>query len=58
MTLVEIFLFVLVGLTIYVALTPLQKRLESILYKFFRSKNHRSGPIIDITDYTKKDKNK
>jgi len=58
MTIVELFLFVLAGVTIYVLLAPAQRRLESILYKFFGSKARGSGPVIDITDYSKRDKNK
>jgi hypothetical protein len=33
-----------------------QKRLEKVFYKFFRSKTKSPGPVIDVTDYSKKDK--
>ena len=56
MTLVEIFLFFLAGAAVYFLLAPVQRSLEAKLYKFFRRRTRGSGPVIDITDYSKKDK--
>jgi hypothetical protein len=58
MTIVELFVFVLAVIAVYFLLKPLQRRIENYLYKFFRSKTRGSGPVIDITDYSKKDKPK
>ena len=55
-TIVEIFFFIFAGLALYFLLRPLQRRLEHFLYKFFRSRVRGSGPVIDITDYSKKGK--
>ena len=58
MTFAEIVIFILIGAAIFFLLSPLQKWLEVHLYRFFRSKRKSDpGQIIDITDYTKKDKN-
>jgi hypothetical protein len=57
MTFVELFIFVLVGVMMYFLLAPLRRRLEASLYRIFRSKMRgRPGRVIDITDYSKKDK--
>ena len=57
MTLAEILLFIGAIALLYRLMRPLQRRLESLCYKFFRSKSrHKEKPIIDITDYSKKDK--
>ena len=56
MTLVELFLFLAAAAAIYFVMKPLQRRLESYLLKFFKSKHRKSGGVIDITDYIKKDK--
>jgi hypothetical protein len=57
MTFVELFILILVGVAIYFLLAPVQRRIEAILYKYLRSRIRGSGPVIDITDYSKKDKN-
>jgi hypothetical protein len=56
MTFAEIVVFILLAVFIGFLLLPLQKWLERRLYRFFRSKNSSPGPIIDVTDYKKKDK--
>ncbi len=57
MTLAEILIFILIACALYVTMGPLQKRLESRLYKFFRSKSQgNERPVIDITDRSKKEK--
>lgn len=57
MTFAEILLFIAVAALLYCLMRPLQRRLEARFYKFFRSKSrHKEKPIIDITDYSKKDK--
>ena len=55
MTLVEIALFVLAGFGLYLIFRPLQRCLEDKFYQFFKTKTGKSGRVIDITDYTKKD---
>ncbi len=57
MTIVELILFITAGAGIYFLLKPLQRRLEAYLLKFFPSKPRKRGSVIDITDYSKKDKN-
>jgi len=56
MTFAEIVIFVLMGIGIYYLFKPIQKKLEHRFYKFFNSKKSGNGPVIDITNYTKKDK--
>jgi predicted PurR-regulated permease PerM len=56
MTFAEIIIFFLMGLGIYFLLKPVQKRLERRFYKFFNSNKSNNGPVIDITNYSKKDK--
>jgi len=59
MTFAEIFVLIAVGYLLYRLMNPLRRRLESRMNRFFRSKTHRKErPIIDITDYSKKDKHK
>jgi len=58
MTIVEIFLFLAAAAAIYFLMRPLQRRLESYLLKFFKSRPRKPGSVIDITDYSKKDQNK
>jgi len=53
MTFAEIVIFVLLAIVVVFVLSPLQKKLEKRLYKLFRSKASGSGPIIDVTDYSK-----
>lgn len=55
MTFAEIILLIVFLFLIFYFLKPLQRRLENILYKFFRSKLKSQGEIIDVTP-TKKDK--
>jgi hypothetical protein len=57
MTLVELFVLALAGLAIYFALSPLRRKLESILYLIFRPKTRRNKTVVDITDYSKKKDN-
>jgi predicted PurR-regulated permease PerM len=56
MTFAEIVLFILMALGIVFLLSPLQKFLEKHLYKFFRKKSSGSGPIIDVTPTSEKEK--
>jgi hypothetical protein len=58
MTFAEVFVFFAVTVIVYFLLTPLQRRLERYLFKLLLSKTRGSGPVIDITDYSKKDKSK
>ena len=55
MTFAELFILIATVAVLCFFMTPLQRVLESRLYKFFRSKNRQAGkPVIDITDYSKK----
>lgn len=56
MTFAEIVIFILLGLGVYYVFKPIQKTLERRFYKFFNSKKPNNSPVIDITNYTKKDK--
>ena len=56
MTFAEIVVFVLLVTVIGFIFSPLQKRLETRIYKMLRNKRSGPGRIVDITDYTKKDK--
>ena len=57
MTFVEALLIIIAGIILYLCMKPFQHHLEIRLRKLFRSKVHPSDkPIIDITDYKKKDK--
>ncbi len=54
MTFAEILLIIVVGAGLYFLMTPLQRRLEWRLTKFFRANSSSNQkPIIDITDYKK-----
>ena len=54
MTFAEIAIFIAVGSALYICMAPLRRRLEFRLYKLFRGKRQGPGPVIDITDYSKK----
>ena len=56
MTFAEIVIFILVGIGIFYLLKPLQHKLENWFYKILKTKKSGSGPVIDITNYKKKDK--
>lgn len=59
MTFAEMLFFLGALILVYALLTPLQRHLESRLRKFFRSfQKQKDKPVIDITDYQKKDNNK
>jgi hypothetical protein len=59
MTFAEIILFVAVLAILCVLMIPLQRYLEVRLRKIFRSMSRsKDKPVIDITDYQKKDKSK
>jgi len=59
MTIVELFLFFVAVIAIYYMLAPLRRRIEAYLFKLFRKKNNNEpGPVIDITDYSKRNKSK
>jgi hypothetical protein len=56
MTFAEIFLFVAGIALLFRFLRPLQRRLETRLYRFFLSRRPPARhQIIDITEYEKKD---
>jgi uncharacterized protein (DUF697 family) len=55
MTLAEVVVFTAIAFAIFFLLAPIQRRLEAYLYKIFRTKIHRDGDVIDITDYSKTD---
>ena len=55
MTFVEILMFIMALIVLYLLMRPLQNRLELKLRKLFSPKTKHNGkPIIDITDYAKK----
>ena len=56
MSIVEFILFIAAACAIYFFMKPLQRRLQSYLFKFFKSKHRKPGAVIDISDYSKKDK--
>jgi hypothetical protein len=57
MTFAEIIVLIAVVAVLYFFMIPLQRRLESSLYRFFRSTRNQTGkPVIDITEYSKKGK--
>ena len=56
MTFAEIVIFILLAVGIGFLLSPLQKKMETRLFKFFRSKSSSSGPIIDVTPSSEKEK--
>ena len=57
MTFAELIILVAVGAALCFLMRPIQRRLESRFYKFFRSRSRHSGKsVIDITDYSKKGK--
>ena len=58
MTIVELFVFLAAAVAIYFLMRPLQKRLERYFLKFFKARSRGASSVIDITDYSKKDKNK
>ncbi len=55
MTFAEIFLFFAVAYGIYRLLKPLRLRIEKYLHKILRDKNDPKAPVIDVTEYKKKD---
>ncbi len=55
MTTVEIILLIVVIFLITYFLKPLQKRLENIFYRFFKSQLKPHETIIDVTPKTEKD---
>jgi membrane protein implicated in regulation of membrane protease activity len=56
MTLAEVVIFIVLALALCLLFSPLQKRLETRLYRFFRESrpSQRGGRIIDVTDSIKK----
>ena len=56
MTAVEFFLLILSVVAIYAGLAPLRKRIEYRLRKLLQGASSEPGPVIDITDYSKRDK--
>lgn len=56
MTFAEFLILVLVSIGLYYLMRPLQAYLEKRILRFLRSKKDPNGkPIINITDYKKKD---
>jgi len=58
MTFAEIVVFIFMGIGVFYLLKPLQRKLESRFYKIFRNKKSGPGPVIDITQSFKKNKDK
>ncbi len=58
MTFAEIIVFILLVIAVCFILSPLQKKLEKILYSFFKSRksNFNADSTIDVTNSIKKDK--
>ncbi len=57
MTFLEGIVFLLGAGFLYWLMKPIQRTIESKLRKFLHARS-KTKPIIDITDYQKKDKNK
>ena len=60
MTFAEILIFVALIASIVFLLSPLQKRIESNLYTYFKfnrkNNDDNDNSVIDVTDYSQKDK--